>query len=89
VTEYLFQFFYDKDQINKEINDKYPGWYIVKCEVFNIQSYIKYKEWLENPTNITGKYEMIDWLSLTELTQYIIFENEIDMLCFNLTFIKE
>ena len=89
MSEYFFEFFYNDSQVNNEINDKYLGWYIVKCNFLNNQSYTRYKEWLENPDNLIGKYEMIDWLSFTELDQYIIFENAIDMLCFNLTFMKE
>lgn len=67
------------------INKRYPDWTLMRIVYFNRNTFDDIKEWLKDPINGLGRYEVVGWSSGCSTSHGVVFERKIDAMLFKLT----
>lgn len=67
----------------KGVNDKYPGWHLVKIIGFTSKSFTDIDAWLASNVKF-GQYERVGWSSNCSYSVGVVFESGKDAMMFKL-----
>ncbi len=84
----LDELFEDDDwedaDFEKDVNEKHPGWYLVKLPGFTTLTFEKVRNWLEDDNIHFGRYETVGWRSGCAYSVGVVFESGRDAMLFKL-----
>lgn len=67
------------------INKKYPDWTLMTIRYFSSSTFNEIRDWLSDPINGLGRYEVVGWSSGCSTSHGVVFERKLDAMLFKLT----
>lgn len=67
------------------VNKRFPDWTLMRITYFTHNTYNEIQEWLKDPVNSLGRYEIVGWSSGCSTSHGVVFERKIDAMLFKLT----